>query len=151
MKRFALALIGVLLVTGIGFAQSAAPNAPQTAAPNAASQTQVTKVTGKLELIQGVIGIKSNGKTYLIPKLQRVAGFVKGVEEGGTVTVEGYEYALPYTTDITLLQATKLTVGGKDYDLGQQGMGMMGAKKAGRGMMQGRMGGARGGMMGGRW
>jgi hypothetical protein len=144
MKRIALALIGVLLVTGIGFAQ----NAPQNAAPNAAAQTQVTKVTGKLELIQGVIGLKSGGKTYLIPKLQRVAGFVKGVEEGSTVSVEGYENPLPYTADVILLHATKLTVGGKDYDLGQQGFGMMGGRNAGRGMMGGNQGGMRGGMMG---
>ena len=142
MKRIVLVLPGALLIAGAAAAQSVA------AQPPAQAQAQVTKVSGKLELIQGVIGLKSGGKTYLVPNLQRVAGFIKGVEEGGTVSVEGYENALPYTTDVILLHATKLTVGGKDYDLGQQGLGMMGAKNAGRGMMGGNMGGQRGGMMG---
>jgi len=139
MKKIALALTGALLVAGMGFAQSPAP--AQTVA-----QAQVTKVTGKLELIQGEIGLKSGGKTYLVPELQRVAGFIKGVEEGGTVTLEGYANALPYTSDVIFLHATKLTVGGKDYDLGQAGpygrggRGMNGAMP-GYGMMQGRQGG----------
>jgi hypothetical protein len=142
MKRIALALAGVLIIAGMAEAQTAP------AQPPAQAQAQVTKVSGKLELIQGVIGLKSGGKTYLIPKLQSVAGFIKGVEEGGTVTVEGYENPLPYTSDVILLQATKLTVGGKDYDLGQQGFGMIGPNNAGRGMMGGNQGGMRGGMMG---
>jgi hypothetical protein len=140
MKKTALALIGVLLVAGMGFAQSAAPAPAQ---PQAATQAQLIKVTGKLELIQGVVGLKSGGKTYLIPKLGRLAGFVKGVEEGATVAVEGYERALPYASDVVFIMATKLTVGGKDYDLGQADANAWG----GRGMMQG----GRGMMRGPRW
>jgi hypothetical protein len=136
MKKTIIALVAALFVAGIASAQAVSPSPVQ-------AQAQLTKVTGKLELIQGEIGLKSAGKTYLIPGLQRVAGFIKGVEEGGTVTVEGYQSTLPYTSDVILLHATKLTVGGKDYDLGQNGPNA----GAGRGMMQGRRGG---GMMGGR-
>jgi hypothetical protein len=137
MKKTALALAGVLLLASMGFAQSAAPSPAQ---PQAATQAQLTKVTGKLELIQGVVGLKSGGKSYLIPKIQRLAGFVKGVEEGATVTVEGYERALPYTSDTVFFMATKLTVGGKDYDLGGVGANAWGCKgmmQGGRGMMRG--------------
>jgi hypothetical protein len=146
MKRIALVLAAALIAVGSSFAQSAT-------APTAATQATVTKATGKLELVQGVIGLKSGGKTYLVPRLQRVAGFIKGVEEGGTVTVEGYESSVPFATDVIVLHVTKLTVGGKDYDLGQAGMGAGRAMGRGsmQGMMQGRMGGSRGGMMGGRW
>jgi hypothetical protein len=139
MKKIALALLVALLATGVGFAQ--------TNAPAAQTQTlQTVKATGKLELIQGAIGLKANGKTYILPGLGRLAGFIPGVVEGGTVTVEGYERALPYTTDVVMLQVTKLTVNGKDYDLSQAwaGKGMMGG--------YGQMMNGRGGMMrGGRW
>jgi hypothetical protein len=143
MKKLAIALAAALMAASFASAQA---NLPQTSAP---TQAQLSKVTGKLELVQGVIAIKTNGKTYLLPRLQKVAGFIKGVEEGGTVTVEGYERALPYTADVVILQATKLTVGGKDYDLGQPGQGaMMGGKMRGM-MMQGKSRG--GNMQGGRW
>jgi hypothetical protein len=147
MKKTIIALAAVLLVAGIASAQPPNPAPVQTQVP-------VTKITGKLELIQGVIGLKSGGKTYLVPNLQRVAGFVKGVEEGATVTVEGYENALPYTSDVILIHATKLTVGGKDYDLSQTGgrfgaMGCGGYGRVGGGMQQGFMQGS--GRRGGRW
>jgi hypothetical protein len=148
MKRIALVLAAALIA-------ATAVSAQGVAAPAASNvQATVTKATGKLELVQGVIGLKSGSKTYLVPNLQRVAGFIKGVEEGGTVTVEGYESSVPFATDVVLLHVTKLTVGGKDYDLGQLGLGA--GRAMGRGMMQDRMGGARGGrmgggMMGGRW
>lgn len=143
MKRIALVLAAALIAATAVSAQGVAAPAASTA------QATVTKATGKLELVQGVIGLKSGSKTYLVPNLQRVAGFIKGVEEGGTVTVEGYESSVPFATDVAVLHVTKLTVGGKDYDLGQMGLGA--GRAMGRGMMQGRMGGARGGMMGGRW
>lgn len=141
MKRVAIALAAALLFAGATFAQSAP--APQKTPGAQASQLQLTSVSGKLELIQGVIGLKAEGKTYLAPGLRRVAGFIKGVEEGGAVTVEGYARALPYTSDVIMLRVTKLTVNGKDYDLSQPGGDMR--ENAGP-MMQGDRE-----MRGGRW
>lgn len=144
MKKTVIVLAVALVASGMAFAQTGPQGAAQT------QQLQTTKVSGKLELIQGAIGLKANGKTYLVPNLQRLAGFIPGVVEGGSVTVEGYEQALPYTSDVIMIHATKLTVGGKDYDLGQSGQWGRG----GRGMMggYGPMMGSRGGMMrGGRW
>jgi hypothetical protein len=143
MKKIALALATSLLIAGFGFAQSPVQPPFQT-------QTQVTKVTGKLALVQGMIGLQSGSKTYLVPSLFRYAGFIKGIEEGSTVTIEGYERALPYSSDVSFLLATKLTVGGKDYDLGQAGPGALAGRGGygpmmGRGMMQGWGGGPRGG------
>jgi hypothetical protein len=127
-KKIAIALACVLLVVGVASAQ--VPVQPQV-------QAQTTKVTGKLDLVQGTIAIKSGSKTYIVPALQRLAGFVKGVEEGSAVTVEGYESPLPYTSDVIFLHVTKLTVGGKDYDLSAafgRGWGMQGKRG---GMMRG--------------
>jgi len=127
MKRIAIVLTCALLVAGSAFAQVPPPALSQSQAP-----AQVTKATGKLELVQGSIALKSGGKTYIVRNLQRLAGFVDGVKEGATVTVEGYEYPLAYTTDVVLLHVTKLTVGGKEYDLSQaygRGAGMMGGRR----------------------
>lgn len=131
MKRIAIVLTCALLVAGSAFAQVPPPALSQSQAP-----AQVTKATGKLELVQGSIALKSGGKTYIVRNLQRLAGFVDGVKEGATVTVEGYECPLAYTTDVVLLHVTKLTVGGKEYDLSQaygRGAGRMGGR---RGEMQ---------------
>jgi hypothetical protein len=53
--------------------------------------------------------------------------------------LEGYESALPYAPNYLMLAVTKLTVGGKDYDLTPF-----------RGPMAGGRGFGQGGMMGGR-
>jgi hypothetical protein len=133
-KKIAAVLAAALVVSGLLAAQAATP---------APAQAQVTKISGKLELVQGMAAIELGGKTYLLPEVMRLAGFIKGAQEGDTVSIEGYAYPLPYDSNLLLLRATKLTVEGKDYDLGQTGKGPMG--RGGFGMMKGP------GMMGGAW
>jgi hypothetical protein len=136
MKKIALALAAALLVAGFASAQvvQVTPTQPQ---------VQTLKVTGKLELINGVIGMKVDGKTYLVPRLRSVVGFIKDLQEGATVTVEGNTATLPNSNGVNVIIATKLSFNGKDYDLGQPGQGM--------GMARGMMKGGRGMMGGGRW
>ena len=115
MKR----LIGVCMALALAGALSAqtAPSAPP--APNA---QPVIKLAGKLELINGHIGLKADGVSYYIPRLRQLVGFVKEVQEGAAVKVEGYAWPLPDQAGISVLAITKLSIGGKDYDF-DQGMG----------------------------
>lgn len=140
MKKTAVVLILALAVAGAAVAQGApAPWGPPGWNP---SQTpaQSIKVEGKLALINGIIGLKSGSKTYYVPMLARLAGFVEGIKEGASVKLEGYEYPYAAAPEYSMLMVTKLTVGGKDYDLGQfAGRGMGGR------MHDGRYGGMRGG------
>jgi hypothetical protein len=131
MKKFLLASLAALALAGSAMAQPA----------QAAGQNPPVTITisGNLELIQGVIGLKANGTSYYVPRLWRLVGFVKEVQEGAAVKLEGYAYPIPSQPGYAFFAVTKLSIAGKDYDLGQ--VGPFGGK-FGRGM--------RGGMMGGR-
>lgn len=130
MKKIIVLLLAGLVAAGTLSAQAAATGNTTTAAQTAT----VTKVEGKLALVNGLIAIKSGDKTYYVNGLQRLVGFIDGLKEGASVKVEGYAQALPAAPEYIHLFVTKLTFNGKDYDLSQA---------PGRGM-------GRGGMMGGR-
>lgn len=115
MKRIALILAMALAITGVSFAQTST----QTTAPT-------ITVEGKLALINGTIGVKSGSKTYYLPNLGRLTGFVDGIKEGATVKAEGYERPVAMAPEYSVVRVTKLTVGGKEYDLGQGFGGGMG-------------------------
>jgi hypothetical protein len=145
MKKQFIAVAAAILLGSVVMAQ-AAPAAPQPPAGTQAQAPQVTKITGKLELIQGHIGLKSGGKTYYVARIGMLAGFIKDLQEGATVSLEGYERALPYADDLVFFMPTKLSLNGRDYDLGKPfaGKGPGGREFGGRGMMRGGRG-----MMGG--
>ncbi|MCX7025954.1 MAG: hypothetical protein NT061_00375 [Spirochaetes bacterium] len=135
MKKLGIVLILALAASSVLFAQ-AAP-IPYGFQAYAQVSAQTIKIDGKLDLINGMIGLKSGSKTYYVPMLGRLSGFVESLKEGASVKVEGYEYPLAATPGYSVVTVTKLNVGGKDYDLGQF---------ASYGMNYGR----HGGMMGGR-
>ncbi len=139
MKRIAIVLLIAVVATGAVAAQGYWGTTP----PAAATQTLV-KIEGKLALVQGHPAIVVKDKTYFVQMPQLVYGFIDGLAEGATVKLEGYEQAVPLAANSFFYRVTKLTFGGKDYDLSQMAGGMMG----GRGMMGGAD--SRGGMMGGR-
>lgn len=131
MKRIALIIAMALAVTGVSFAQGAAQNSAPT-----------ITVEGKLALINGAIGLKSGSKTYYLPNIGRLAGFIDGIKEGAAVKAEGYERPVAMAPEYSVIRVTKLTVGGKEYDLGQGfGPGMGGGMCLGNG--QGRRGNRR--------
>jgi hypothetical protein len=147
MKRTFLVLAIIAIVAGMGFAQTA-PIGPagQLATP------AIVKVEGKLALVNGFPGIQVKDKTYYVHIPAWFYGFVDSLKEGAAVKLEGYERTLPQAPTYSYLFVTKLSVGGKDYDLSNaRGMGRM---DGGQGRMQGgRRGQGRfdgGGMMGGR-
>jgi len=124
----ALALVGgAALFAQVGPGMMGKRNSAQSAGQTAA---KTITVEGKLALINGTIGMQSGSKTYYLPNLGMLAGFIDGVKEGSSVKVEGYEYPLAAAPEYSTVMVTKLTVGGKDYDLSQTARGrMMGGRR----------------------
>ncbi len=152
MKRIAVLVLSGLILAGTLSAQATTGTAPASANQTAT----ITKVEGKLALVNGLIAIQSAGKTYYVQGLQHLLGFIDGLKEGAAVKVEGYAQNVPVAPEYFMLRLTKLTFNGKDYDLSQ-----LGARGMGRGGQAGMMGGrgpgcdvqagpSQGGMMGGR-
>jgi hypothetical protein len=137
MKKLIFLCIAALALSGAAMAQS--PDSAQN------KPAQIQTLTGNLELIHGVIGLKSDGTSYYIPRLRQLVGFVKEVQEGAAVKVEGYAYPIPKQPGYAFFAVTKLSIAGKDYDLSQDGFGPF----ADRGMGGRMRGGMRGGMWGG--
>jgi hypothetical protein len=77
---------------------------------------QVT-VTGNLTIAQGSLAVKSGDITYFVPGLLRYAGFIDSLKDGAQVRLEGAAAASPQDAKAKILRVSKLTIGGKDYDL----------------------------------
>lgn len=137
MKRVVLilfiALAGVVAVSAQGMwgvpAQAAQPQ-------------ELVKIEGRINLVQGHPAVVSGGKTYYVRIPGMFYGFIDALKEGAAVKLEGYAQAVPLAADSFFFQATKLNVGGKDYDLSQYARGGMMAPGAqgGRPFMPGRGG-----------
>ncbi|MDR2898169.1 MAG: hypothetical protein LBU99_05070 [Spirochaetaceae bacterium] len=165
IKTIAIA-VAVLITVGAGtavFAQNMVPNAP-----NAAPWGQSITVEGTLQLQNGSIVLVSGETTWFVPMLSRYVGFIDGLKEGSSVSVQGY------AGRYNMLMPASMTINGKTYELfdfsdtAWGGPGMMGGGYCGNGYRYngnngntwgghhgggyGRHdGGRRSGMMGGRW
>ena len=128
---FLLILSGVLI-----FAQTAAP--------------ETVSVSGKLALANGRIALQSGENLYYVAGIRRLIGFIDGLKEGAQVSLEGYARNEP--GNVWVLWATKLTLGGKSYDLAPAGFGRNGFDRNAR-SYGGPCGGAYhgGGRRRGRW
>ncbi|MDR0578015.1 MAG: hypothetical protein LBI87_10905 [Candidatus Accumulibacter sp.] len=73
---------------------------------------QPLTVSGTLQLQNGTIAVVNGSTVYYVPALERFIGFIDAIKEGAQASVDGY--AAPSGN---YLQATKLTIGGKSYDL----------------------------------
>lgn len=135
MKKFGVLVALALVAAGAVFAQTAP--VPYGSQVYAATSAPSVKVDGRLALINGIIGIKSGNKTYYLPMLQRLSGFVDGIKEGASVKVEGYEYPLAAAPEYSTVMVTKLTIAGKDYDLSQYAGYGYGMRRGPRGGMWG--------------
>jgi hypothetical protein len=129
MKRLVFACIAALTLGGAAMAQTPAPAPTQ-------NQAAAITISGNLAVINGVIGLKANGVSYYVPRLRQLVGFVKEIQEGAAVKLEGYAYPLPSQAGYAFFAITKLSVAGKDYDFGQGGFGP-GRGRGGRGMRGG--------------
>jgi hypothetical protein len=114
MKKLFVALIAALALAAVATAQSAPP-------PPAHTRPQSVTVSGKLELINGEIGLMADGVTYYVPRLRGVVGFIKDLQEGASVTLQGYAHPIRSEAGFSILMVKKLSIGGRDYDLGKRG------------------------------
>jgi hypothetical protein len=56
-------------------------------------QQQVATISGKLELIDGMIGLEAGGVSHYTPRLRQLVGFVRDLQEGATVTLVALDAA----------------------------------------------------------
>jgi hypothetical protein len=94
---------------------------------------QTVSVQGTLGLQNGVIALSSGDAVYYVPELSRYVGFIEALKEGAQVRVEGWQRGNGY------IAPSKITVGGKDYDLSPNAYGNGGVAHHGGGY--GRRGG----------
>jgi hypothetical protein len=115
MKRL---LIGTLLVAACGllFAQEGNRRSQK-------AEPEKVTVSGKLSIARGMIALESGNSVYYVPELLRFAGFIDGLKEGASVTLEGYEVPVRFTEEDAGkgFRVTKMTLNGKEYDVGFQG------------------------------
>ncbi|MDR2435250.1 MAG: hypothetical protein LBD47_11895 [Treponema sp.] len=79
--------------------------------------TEQVTVTGNLTIVQGALAVKSGDITYLVPGLLRYANFIDSLKDGAQVKLEGDATSTGQDAKIKVLRVSKLTIGGKDYDL----------------------------------
>jgi hypothetical protein len=104
MKKIAFLVLLALMAYGMAFAQTT----PAT-----------TTVDGVLGLKDGRIVLKSGDTNYYTRGLERFIGFIDGLKDGAQVAIEGY-VSSPSREGATerLLFPVKLTLNGKDYEVG---------------------------------
>ena len=86
---------------------------PRTNRPTAETVT----ITGSMVVASGMPALKSGEVTYFVTGISRLIGFVDGLKEGAQVTVEGRSMANPRDETVKFLRVTKLTIGGKSYEI----------------------------------
>ncbi|MDR2150158.1 MAG: hypothetical protein LBO67_04960 [Spirochaetaceae bacterium] len=123
--KYTYRIIAVLLLasTGLISAQERKDTAQKWNTLSTKNRLEKTTITGDLQVVQGAIALKKEGITYFITGLRNLIGFVEGLKEGATVTLEGY--ALPTIRHKTsvLFRASKLIIGTKDYVLSSSWLG----------------------------
>ncbi|MDR0497826.1 MAG: hypothetical protein LBH42_09445 [Treponema sp.] len=78
---------------------------------------ETVTVTGNLIVAHGMPAIKSGDVTYIVSGINRLVGFIDGLKEGAQVSIEGIALANPRNETLKFLRLSKLTIGGKTYDL----------------------------------
>ena len=121
MKRTILFFLITMTAAGLIFAQagnSQGENRRGRNLPQPIPAENVT-VTGNLTIAQGMIAVKSNDITYLLPGLNRFVGFIDSLKDGAQVKFEGTARSRDPDSKIKMVFLSKLTIGGKEYDFGQ--------------------------------
>ena len=105
----AIALVAMIPAQG----QEGSGREPRTNRPAAETVT----VTGSMVVARGVPALKSGDVTYYVTGINSLIGFVDGLREGAQVSVEGRVMANPRDETVKYLNATKLTIGGRSYEI----------------------------------
>jgi hypothetical protein len=134
----------VLLAVAAGFAaaQAAGPGRgnPRDSGPgDRPNRFEEVAVTGQLGVDQGRIVLTDKDSSYYVMGLGQLIGFVEGLKEGASVTLAGYVFTSPRDQAVKVLQVSKLTLNGKDYEIsrprlaqtmpGYQGMNQKGMRQ----------------------
>ena len=78
---------------------------------------EIVTISGNMTIAQGVLAVQSGDTTYLTPGLNRYVGFIEALKDGAPVNLEGSAQNYSQDGTIKTFRVTKLTVGGKSYDL----------------------------------
>jgi len=115
-------------------------------AQNWGGVSQSVTVTGTLQLQNGQIALAGGNTFYFVPTLGRYIGFIEGLKEGASVSIDGYVWG-------NYLEPSKLTIGGKSYNFSANNLGQGWGGGYGYGGYGGYCGYARGGFGShcGRW
>jgi len=97
MKKFMLLTVVACLAAGTMFAQGWGGG------------SQRITVTGTLQLQSGQIALASGGTVYFVPTLVRYIGFIDGLKEGASASIDGYASG-------NYIEPLKVTINGKSYD-----------------------------------
>ena len=122
----------VFLIIGLAAMVSAQDGSRRERAPaersfSRSSTRETVTISGTMVVANGMPALKSGDDTYLIGGVSRLIGFIDGLKEGAQVAIEGTVLTIPGRNSVKYLQGSKLTLGGKSYDLSPSlGTGMMG-------------------------
>jgi hypothetical protein len=75
-----------------------------------------TTVSGTLSIRQGRIALQSGDASWYVAGIDRLIGFVDGLKEGASVSLEGYVFQLPGNRD-QVIRVSTLTISGRNYEL----------------------------------
>ena len=100
MKKIVIFLFIAALLVGTVSAQNR---------DNRQRDDNLVTVDGTLKLERGFVAVESGDSVYFVPMLNRYIGFINGLSEGTRVSVEGRNFR-------NVIQLTKLTINGRDYD-----------------------------------
>ena len=129
MKR---KILFFLVIVGLAAMVSAQEGSRRERTPTESSTSrsrapETVTISGTMVAANGMPALKSGEETYLIGGVSRLVGFVDGLKEGAQVTIEGTVMPVPGRNSLKYLRGSKLTLGGKSYDLLPSfGIGMMG-------------------------
>jgi hypothetical protein len=116
MKRIVLCVLFAIAAAGILWAQhSGRPDSSRRD-----REPEKTTISGSLALSRGRIALESGGNTYYITGIGGLIGFIDGLKEGASVSLEGWAFPLPRSETEQIFRAAKLSFNGKDYELGGQ-------------------------------
>ena len=109
--------IAILLVTGLVFAGTLSAQTMNRQPQPQVQPQEISTISGKLALVNGAIAVQNGNQTYYVHGFQHLIGFIDGLKEGATVTLEGYGFPIPEAPEYQHFFSTKLTFNGKTYEL----------------------------------
>ena len=121
MKRILMITLLALCASALVFAQGARGQAPDTEKvmrrTQAVPSSEKLTITGNLTIVNGMIAVKKDDASFLLPGLLRYAGFIDGIKDGAQVTVEGLARSQQADSKTKVLLIQKLTIGNREYEM----------------------------------